>query len=172
MIIETFKRIKNYPGYEISNYGNVKSYKGKVARILKPAIGIKGYYYVNINDESKKYKKHYIHRLVAEAFIRPLNDKEQIDHIDANKLNNNIDNLDIVDNRINQLRNKKAILPGVSKLGNKWRTRLQINKEIIPIGTFNTPEEAHRAYKNKLKEYGINIDFDKNLVRMLDDNQI
>jgi hypothetical protein len=68
--------------------------------------------------------------------------------------------------------NRKAILPGVSKLGNKWRTRLQLNKEIIPIGVFNTPEEAHEAYKNKLKEYGVNIDFNQDLVCMLDDNKI
>lgn len=37
---------------------------------------------------------------------------------------------------------------------------------------FNTAEEAHEAYKNKLKEYGINIAFDKDMAYMLDDNTI
>jgi hypothetical protein len=170
--MEIFKTIKDYPDYQVSDYGNVKSLKGNEPRILKPATGIKGYLYVNICDYNKKYKKHYTHRLVASSFIRQLNKGEQIDHRDSNKLNNNLENLDIVDNRINQLRNKKAILPGVSKLGNKWRTRLQLNKKIISIGLFNTPEEAHEAYKNKLKEYGIIIDFNQDLVCMLDDHKI
>lgn len=171
-MIETFKDIDNYPGYQISNYGNVKSMKYSIPRILKPATGMKGYLYVNICDYDKKYKKHYIHRLVASSFIRVMIKGEQIDHKDSDKLNNKLNNLDIVDNRINQLRNKRAILPGVSKLGNRWRSRVQLNKKIIPIGTFDTPEEAHEAYKNKLKEYGINIDFNQDLVCMLDDNTI
>jgi hypothetical protein len=171
-MIEIFKDIKDYPNYQISNYGNVKSLKYNEPRILKPATGMKGYLYVNICDFNKKYKKHYIHRLVASTFIRGIKKDEQIDHKDSNKINNMLENLDIVDNRINQLRNKKGILPGVSKIGNKWRTRIQLNKQIIPIGTFNTPEEAHEAYKNKLKEYGINIDFSQDLACVLDDYKV
>ena len=53
-MIETFKDIDNYPGYQISNYGNVKSMKYSIPRILKPATGMKGYLYVNICDYDKK----------------------------------------------------------------------------------------------------------------------
>lgn len=170
--MEIFKNIESYPGYEVSNYGNVRSSKYKEQRILRPATGMKGYLYVNICNSERKYKKHYIHRLVVTAFIRTMRDGEQVDHINMNKIDNNLTNLEIVDNRINQLRKRKSILPGVSKIGNRWRSRIQHNNEIIKVGIFNTPEQAHEAYKNKLKEYGINIAFDKDMAYMLDDNTI
>ena len=167
--MEIWKKIDEYPGYEVSNYGNVKSFKYKEPRILKPAIGMKGYFYVNLCRFDKKYKKHYLHRLVSSSFIRRINSNEQIDHRDSNKLNNKLENLDIVDNRINQLRNKRSVLPGAHKDGDKYRSRIQINGEIIYVGRFNTAEEAHEAYKNKLKEHGINIDFDKDFLSLMDD---
>jgi hypothetical protein len=170
--MEKFKPIKDYPCYEVSNYGNVRSSKYKEQRILKPATGMKGYFYVNICNDEKKYKKHYIHRLVVTTFIRSMKDGEQVDHLNMDKKDNRLVNLQIVDNRINQLRKRKSILPGVSKSGNKWRSRIQHNNEIIFVGMFNTPEQAHKAYKNKLKEYGINIAFDKDMAYMLDDNTI
>ena len=85
---EIWKSIPEYPKYQVSNLGNVKNNKGK---FLKGWI-TKGYRYVSLcnNGITKKYR---VHRLVAENFINNLNDFPVVDHIDENKLNNNVDNL-------------------------------------------------------------------------------
>ena len=80
--------------YQISNYGNVKSLLSN--KILKPSIVAyrdpnrnNGYYVVNL-----KGKLYYIHRLVAENFIPNPNHLPQVNHIDGNKQNNKVDNLE------------------------------------------------------------------------------
>ena len=68
-MIEIWKRIENFPDYEISNFGRVKSYKQrKEGRILPPIKTKKGYLQVQLY-ENKKYKRFYIHKLVGLAFI-------------------------------------------------------------------------------------------------------
>lgn len=103
-IKEEWKDIKNYEGlYQVSNLGNVKSLernksngKGSVKtkeKILTQDITNWGYYRVALyKDGIRKYYK--VHRLVAEAFILNPNNKEQVNHIDGNKLNNNVNNLE------------------------------------------------------------------------------
>lgn len=169
--MEIFKEIKDYPDYQVSNYGNVKSMKYKKQRILKSYLrnGYPSVFIFNKNGE----KREYIHRLIVKSFIRDLVSSEQIDHIDGNRLNNKLENLDIVNHRINNLRKKSIVLPGAVKTKNdKFRSVVKISGRSVYIGTFNTREEAHEAYKNKLKEYGVNIDFNQDLVCMLDDNKI
>ena len=88
--------------YEISNLGRVKNIK--TGKIIKPDKEEKGYCRLTIKING--VRKHYaIHRLVAIAFIpNPLN-KEQVDHIDNDKTNNRVDNLQWVSNKENcQLR--------------------------------------------------------------------
>ena len=88
-------KIKNYEDYQIDTLGNVYSHKnGKVIK-MKPQFVVAGYQYVTLCKNGKR-KNHFIHRLVAEAFIvNPLN-KEQVNHIDGEKTNNRRDNLEWV----------------------------------------------------------------------------
>lgn len=82
------KEINGYDGYyQIDEFGNVYSINCK----LKKQI-INGYEIVFLAKNGIKTKKR-VHRLVAEAFIENKDNKPFIDHIDGNRLNNNVDNL-------------------------------------------------------------------------------
>ena len=81
--------------YQVSNLGRVKSLgnsKTRKEKILKPEIRT-GYYSVNLCKSGKR-KKHRVHRLVAQAFIENPKNLPVINHIDENKLNNCVENLE------------------------------------------------------------------------------
>ncbi len=86
------KTIKGF--YYISNNGDF--YSTFTKRLLKPQKDHKGYLYVEIGR--KKYK---VHRLVAEYFIPNPKNLPQVNHIDCDKTNNNVNNLEWVTNRQN-----------------------------------------------------------------------
>lgn len=92
---EIFREIDGFPDYEISNLGRVCSFKGKYPKILKLGKNPKGYLCVNLYTDRKRVMKT-IHRLVAEAFVPNPENKPQVNHIDENKLNNEVDNLEWV----------------------------------------------------------------------------
>ena len=83
------QQIQDFPNYFITTDGEVIS-KGKK---LSQRIGKQGYAYVNLyNEFGRKTKK--IHRLVAETFIPNPKNLLQVNHIDGNKLNNRLENLE------------------------------------------------------------------------------
>ena len=100
MLKEKWKEIKEFPGYEVSNLGNVRCFRnsqGKITknfRILKPLLNKDGYYYVDLYNNRKQHHKR-IHRLVLNAFVG-----EQpnlvANHINGNKLDNKLSNLEWV----------------------------------------------------------------------------
>lgn len=87
------KEIKDFPKYFVDNSGNVFSKKREKIKKLNPAISTNGYMFVCLRKNNKTFIKR-IHRLVAEAFILNPDNKTEINHIDGNKLNNNIVNLE------------------------------------------------------------------------------
>lgn len=96
---EQWKDIADFDNYEVSDLGRVRNKKTK--RILRlGSDGRKGYLHVDLcKDGEHNFKR--IHRLVAEAFIpNPLN-LQQINHIDENKTNNCVDNLEWCTNQYN-----------------------------------------------------------------------
>ena len=101
---ELWKPISGYEGYyEVSNLGNVASLRyarGSNRRILKPSINTWGYLQVTLSRNKKK-KNVAIHRLVAETFIENTHNLPQINHIDENKCNNRVDNLEWCDSHYN-----------------------------------------------------------------------
>lgn len=85
------KEIEGFPGYFIEDNGRVWSEHSN--KFLKPLRDTNGYLMVNLHKDGKQYSKR-IHRLVAEAFINNPNNYDQINHIDENKENNNVNNLE------------------------------------------------------------------------------
>jgi len=93
MTTELIKGIKGYRGkYSITHEGKVYSHHHK--RYLKSFVNT-NYLRVNLSIGGV-VKKCRVHRLVAEAFIPNTENKSQINHIDGDKLNNNVSNLEWV----------------------------------------------------------------------------
>ena len=95
--MEVFKDIKGYEGlYQVSNLGNVKSlnYNGTgKERILKSCVHKSGYLVVILYKDGKA-KIHYVHRLVAEAFIDNPDNLPCVNHKNEDKTDNRVENLE------------------------------------------------------------------------------
>lgn len=85
------KKITDYESYYI--YSDGKVFNSSTGKFLKGSIGEGGYHYYRLSKNNKK-KMFYAHRLVAEHFIDNPNNLPIVNHIDGNKLNNNIENLE------------------------------------------------------------------------------
>lgn len=89
--MEIFKEIPNYENYKVSNIGTVINIKTN--KIVPTNFCQKGYKRVSL-WVNKKQKTSRIHRLVAITFIDNPNNLAVVNHVDGNKLNNSIENLE------------------------------------------------------------------------------
>ena len=153
--------------YQVSNIGRIKSLPRRLKTskgnfnvkgiYLKGSIGSDGYKSVTLKKAPiKKYYK--VHQLVAIHFLnhKQCGYEKVVNHIDFNKLNNNVNNLEVVTPRENG--NKKHIkssskYTGVTwvKTRNKWKSRIFINGKIVSLGSYENEYDAHVAYEKKLQ---------------------
>lgn len=143
--------IDDFPDYEISNYGWVRSF----GHILKNQL-VRQYPHVMLSNQGKKGGR-YVHRLVAQAFIPNPNNYETVDHIDFNPSNNFVNNLQWMTNIDNAGRHHRRCAKSqylfVTPTGKKFRVRM---RRINMDRSFDTEIEA-AEYANKLIiEYGLN----------------
>ena len=95
IVMSKTKIINDFTDYEVSEDGKIFSLKNNLRKELKHQMSNAGYFFIGL-CKNGKVKNKFIHRLVAQAFIEnPLN-KEQVNHIDGNKLNNHFSNLEWV----------------------------------------------------------------------------
>ena len=78
-----------------------------------------------------------------------------IDHIDHDKLNNNIENLRIVSNQQNQFNRKAPKGYYFNKQNQKYRAKIQLDNKSIHIGYYTTEEEAREAYLRAKEVYHV-----------------
>lgn len=160
---EIWKEIPGFEGlYEVSNIGRVRSLdrfvidayysKGHIqkGRIHKNTLSKAGYYTTSLTDKNKIKKHHYIHRLVASAFIPNPNNYPVINHIDENPLNNNVSNLEWCTQKHNlssgTVRERIAQTMSDNKRKNASRPISQYTREGEYIRTYTSSGEVQRLY--------------------------
>ena len=159
---EQFIQMKDIGDFSISNMGRLMS--DKTNKILKPFKNQNGYLVYNflerdIRDRSEMCFVQTIHRLVAGFFIpNPLN-KPIVDHIDNNRMNNNINNLRWATHQENNMNksvnyNSKSGAKGIiyNVLNKKWNASITKDKIKYNLGKYNSKEDAIKARVNKSKE--------------------
>tara|TARA_R110002072_G_scaffold171877_1_gene325618 strand:- start:305 stop:784 length:480 start_codon:yes stop_codon:yes gene_type:complete len=157
-MIEEFRDVVGYEGiYKVSNLGNVKSLPNKVRfseRILKPSLNSGGYFKIDLRKDNKT-KTRTVHQLVAEAFLNhvPCGNSIEVDHINEDKLNNRLDNLQLLTSVEHRGKGSSSKYIGVSwcKRDSKWLSRIRINGKLKNLGDFYLELEAAYAYQDALK---------------------
>ena len=140
-------QIQEFPDYYVDQNGIIYSKKYGKTRIIKQQNHYKGYKIVTLtNKESKKTLK--VHRLVALAYLpNPLH-KDQVNHIDGNKTNNVLSNLEWSTQSENQIHAHKTGL-----MQNK------INKTIDRFSKAVKHKETNEVFsslKSACVKYGLN----------------
>lgn len=156
-----WKEIKGYEGYyEVSTTGKIRS----VNRIIKKGdvfisrksqemktFLTRGYERVSLNKEGRR-KKFLVHRLVAETFIPNPDNKEEVNHKDADKSNNSIDNLEWVTKLENMRHAENNKLIKRNKGSQHYNSKLTedvVREMRIKFKNGSTPYQM-------AKEYGVN----------------
>lgn len=158
---EIWKNIKEYEGiYQVSNLGRVKrigSYRNQTKewtsdRILKACRKDNDYLFVTLSQNGIPSRK-YIHRLVAQAFIPNPEAKETVNHIDLNRTNNDVSNLEW-----NTYKENNAHALAIMKKNGKNKRNQTDSKPVMQfnlIGDFIREYPSTREVQRQTGIYGV-----------------
>jgi len=124
-----------------------RSLKGTVAGVYVT----KGYRYVSVNS-----KRYLVHRLIWTYHNGNIPEGYVIDHKDRDTTHNAICNLRCISETHNKWNNNAK---GYTKAKGKFRAQIKANGKEIPLGTFNTKEEASEAYLQAKKKYHVIVEY-------------
>ena len=153
--VSSFGRVRSLDMYVKIGYGNYRLHKGKVISLLKKGDG---YIQVNLCYNGKLYKK-YVHRLVAEAFIPNPDNLPEVNHLDEDKTNNSVDNLEWCDRSYNLKYGTARIRERDTKIKNGYWTGLsseEYRKKYYEENRNRICErqkEYNQKNKEKIREY-------------------
>ena len=157
-MIEEWRPIKGYEGlYEVSNTGRVRSLdrydsnnhflKG---RILKLYTRKGGYLFVQLHLNGKG-KNYLVHRLVAIAFIPNPDNLPEVNHLDEDKTNNRVENLEFCDRKYNINYGTRTDKVRNTAINNG--TWLNLNDEERKIYHNEYQKKYYQENKNKIRDY-------------------
>ena len=149
------KQIKEFPNYMVDKQGNIKNCK--TSKTVSQHDNGNGYMFVNLWRDGKRYNR-YVHRLVAETYIVDNIKKSQVNHIDGNKKNNAVSNLEFVTGNENI---KHAVENGLSSRGTirknnstgyvgvhkmkstgKYQAHIKVDGKSITVGYYDSDIDA------------------------------
>lgn len=140
---ELWKDIEGYEGlYQVSSSGRVKRVKS--GRILKPGLNQKGYEIVSLSKNNTKSMKR-VNRLVAQHFIPNEHNLPQVNHIDENKRNNKVSNLEWVTSHQN------------ANYGNRNRKLANVNNKPVMGINLRTGEKIIFSSTQSTVQFGFNF---------------
>ena len=144
--------VKNYEGlYFVNEFGDVFSYPKKTRKGIRKLLlnnHKQGYLLVDLCKDGK-VKKYSVHRLVANAFIENIENKEQVNHINGNKQDNRLENLEWATRSENQ---KHSIKTGLRSAKGEKNSQSKLT-EIEVLKILNDK----RIYKEISKDFKISI---------------
>ena len=147
-VIEEWKTIVDFPNYEISTKGNVRTKEYcdgrnhmRQSKILNKQVNNVGYEYVILSNEIAKHKTLTVHRLMAKTFLDDYYDTLEVNHINGIKTDNRIENLEMVTHSENI---KKRYEIGID--GNNYKAVEQYDLENNYIRSWDSISDASRAY--------------------------
>ena len=167
MTNETWKDIVGFEGlYIVSNFGNVKGLTRTVKtktgnrtykqQDIKPRIVGNNYRQIGLyKNGEKRYHQLLLHRIVMEAFVgyNPMS----VNHIDGDKANNRLSNLEYCTDSDNELHKYRVIINKkrgayLNRQNNRYYSQLRYKGNLLSLGEFDTIDEAYKAYYEKYIE--------------------
>jgi len=158
-----WKPVSGFEGYEVSNTGIIRSVRFNKVRNLVYSTGEDGRKTVTFSVKCKPHK-FYVHRIVASEFLPADDTRYAVDHIDRDPSNNHISNLRWAtrsENQANRPGTSVTGYKGVHHSGERFYAKIYHQNKFIYLGTFESAELAHQAYRAKAKElFGDYVCFD------------
>ena len=127
--MELWKNIDIASNYEVSNLGNIRNIKS--GQILNPGISGNGYKQVSLKmNDTGKFKKQYVHRLVAQYWLDNPENKREVNHKNLDRTDNRAENLEWLTSSENQ---KHKFENSDYKTSNRPVVQMDLNDNIIAI---------------------------------------
>jgi hypothetical protein len=141
--------------YQISNKGRIKSFQGKNPRILKPRISSYGYHVASLYLNKKPVYIR-VHRLVMQEFVGDIPEGYQVNHKDANKSNNSVDNLEYCTPSQNIIHSYSLGLQKTKRGANHPRARLtEAQAKALKYDVIPNMKSAGITFKELAKVWGV-----------------
>lgn len=137
-----YTTITSFPNYEINEFGQIRNKRNN--KILSQSLSSGEYYQVNIDNKSRR-----IHRLLAETFIPNPNNLETVNHINGNKVDNSLSNLEWI-SRSDNVKHSREVL-GIIPI--PYSKSDKIHHLVDKKGKFsNAGKKIKVTYKDNLQE--------------------
>jgi hypothetical protein len=149
----TIKWIEGYEGlYDIKSDGTIRSYHKSATNpsiVVTPADG-RGYIHVNLCKDGKR-KNFWLHRLVASHFIPNPKNRAEVNHIDGNKSNVDVSNLEWVTRSQNiQHAYEKGLIPTIGQRGGKNPNSNLTDAKVLAIRALYAERELSQEEIGKM----------------------